>query len=55
MPILVTDDVTNNVDDKDILSVDFTTGEIYDKTMVKDMAPNRFQRFSLKCMGETDC
>ena len=32
MPILIAEDITNLVDDQDILSVDFTAGEIVDKT-----------------------
>jgi len=35
MPILIAEDITKKIHDKDIISIDFTTGNIYDETQNK--------------------
>jgi len=48
MPILVSDKITNIIDDKDVLSVDFATGEIYDKTQGKRYGAKSFSKVQLE-------
>jgi hypothetical protein len=35
MPILVADNITNHIHQGDVLSIDFLTGKIFDKTQEK--------------------
>jgi 3-isopropylmalate dehydratase small subunit len=42
MPILVAEDITKKLHDKDVLSIDFTTGQITDKTQKKSLNAKRF-------------
>ncbi len=48
MPILVAGDIISMVDDNDELSVDFTTGEIIDKTQGKTYHANPFSKVQLE-------
>ncbi len=48
MPILVAEDITEKIDDKDELSVDFTTGEIIDKTQGKTYHAKPFSKSQLE-------
>ncbi len=47
MPILIAGDITDLVDDQDILSVDFTTGEIVDKTKNETFYAKPFSKSQL--------
>jgi len=47
MPILIAWDITDLVDDQDILSVDFTTGEIVDKTKNETFYAKPFSKSQL--------
>ena len=44
MPILVAEDITSKIDDKDTLSVDFLTGEIVNKTQGKTLHAKPFSQ-----------
>jgi 3-isopropylmalate/(R)-2-methylmalate dehydratase small subunit len=44
MPILVADDVTKKIHDKDLVIVDFTTGMITDKTQGKTYQAKPFSQ-----------
>jgi 3-isopropylmalate/(R)-2-methylmalate dehydratase large subunit len=44
MPILVAEDITKKIQDKDLLSVDFTTGRIEDKTQKKNYNAKAFSQ-----------
>jgi 3-isopropylmalate/(R)-2-methylmalate dehydratase large subunit len=48
MPILVAEDVINKVNDKDVLSIDFTTGEIKNKTQNKTYRAKPFSQVQLE-------
>jgi len=48
MPILVVEDITEKIDDKNELSVDFTTGEIIDKTQDKSYNAKSFSKSQLE-------
>jgi len=48
MPILVAEDIVNKINDKDILSVDFTTGEIKNKTQNKNINAKPFSKSQLE-------
>jgi len=47
IPIITMDDITNLVNDKDVISVDFTTGEILDKTQSKIYGAKPFSKVQL--------
>ena len=47
MPILVADDLANAVNDKDIISVDFMTGEIKNKTQGKSYRAKPFSEVQI--------
>jgi 3-isopropylmalate dehydratase small subunit len=47
MPILVAEDVTNLIDDNEVLSVDFTTGDVIDKTQNKTYRAKPFSKVQL--------
>lgn len=47
MPILVADDLVNAVNDKDIISVDFMTGEIRNKTQGKSYQAKPFSKVQI--------
>jgi 3-isopropylmalate dehydratase small subunit len=44
LPILVSTDIINKINDGDLLSVDFTTGEIFDKTLNKKFKSKPFSK-----------
>jgi 3-isopropylmalate dehydratase small subunit len=48
MPILIAENITKKIDDKDELSVDFTTGEIIDKTQGKTYHAKPFSKSQLE-------
>ncbi len=48
MPILIAENITKKIDDKDDLSVDFTTGEIIDKTQGKSYQTKPFSKSQLE-------
>jgi 3-isopropylmalate dehydratase small subunit len=48
MAILVAEEITDNIDDGDIISIDFKTGEIRDKTQGKVYYANPFSRIQLE-------
>jgi 3-isopropylmalate dehydratase small subunit len=48
MPVLVSEDIINKVNDKDLISVDFTTGEIKNKTQVKTYRAKPFSKAQLE-------
>jgi len=48
MPILVAEDISGKIEDKDELSVDFTTGEIIDKTQGKSYWAKPFSKSQLE-------
>jgi len=48
MPILVAEDITNKISDKDEISVDFTTGKIIDKTHDKTINAKPFSKSQLE-------
>ena len=48
MPILIADDITNNINDMDEISVDFTTGEITNKTQGKKFNVKPFSKVQLE-------
>jgi len=48
MPILVADDITNKIKDKDMISVNFTTGEIKNKTQNKTYHAKPFSNVQLE-------
>jgi len=47
MPILIAEDIISKINDKDLLSVDFTTGEILDKTQGKTYGAKPFSKVQL--------
>jgi len=47
MPILMAEDITNVIDDKDLLSVDFATGVVIDKTRNKTYHAKPFPKVQL--------
>ncbi len=47
MPILISEDITKNIDDKDIISIDLKTGEITDKTQNKIYHARPFSQVQL--------
>lgn len=47
MPILIAEGITNEINDKDEISVDFTTGEIFDKTHGKTYNAKPFSKTQL--------
>lgn len=47
MPMLVLEDITNKIKDKDVISVDFTTGEIRNKTQNKTYHAKPFSKVQL--------
>ena len=48
MPVLVAEGITEKIDDRDELSVDFTTGEIIDKTQGKSYHAKPFSKSQLE-------
>jgi 3-isopropylmalate dehydratase small subunit len=48
MPILIARDITSKVDDGDILSIDFTTGKIINKTKNKEINVKPFSNSQLE-------
>ena len=48
MPILVAQDIINKINDKDEISVDFTTGEIVNKTQNKKINGKPFSKSQLE-------
>ena len=48
MPILVAEDITNKINDKDVISVDFTNGKIIDKTQGKTYQCKPFSAVQLE-------
>lgn len=48
MPILISKDITKKIKDKDILEIDFTTGEIFDKTQNKKYSAKPFSKAQLE-------
>jgi len=48
MPILVAEDITNKINDKDEISVNFETGEIYDKIQNKTFMEKPFSKVQLE-------
>jgi 3-isopropylmalate dehydratase small subunit len=47
MPILITENITSNIIDRDEVLVDFTTGEIFDKTQNKKYISKAFSKSQL--------
>ncbi len=47
-PILVAEDITNKVDDGDIISIDFETGLIFDKTKNEKIKAKPFSKVQLE-------
>ena len=47
MPILIADDITKKIDDKDEITVDFVSGEITDKTQNKKLKIKPFSKSQL--------
>ena len=47
MPILVSEDIVKKINDKDVLEIDFTTGEIFDKTQGKKYTAKPFSKSQL--------
>ena len=54
MPILVAEGITKKLHEKDLVSVDFITGLIKDKTQKKSYKQNRFQRRRKKSIFVVD-
>ncbi len=48
MPILIAEDITKKIGDKDTISVDFSTGEIEDKTLGKTYQAKPFSKVQLE-------
>jgi 3-isopropylmalate dehydratase small subunit len=48
MPILVAENIVNKINDKDVISVDFTTGEIKNKTQSKTYHATPFSQVQLE-------
>jgi 3-isopropylmalate dehydratase small subunit len=48
MPIIVAEDIINKVNDKDLISVDFTTGEIKNETQNKTYHAKPFSQVQLE-------
>jgi len=48
MPILLAEDITNKINDQDGISIDFTTGEIVDKTLGKMFKTKPFSKSQLE-------
>jgi 3-isopropylmalate dehydratase small subunit len=48
MPIIIAEDITKKIKDKDEVSVDFTTGEIVDKTQDKTYYAKPFSKSQLE-------
>ena len=48
MPILIAEDISNKINDKDIIFVDFIAGEIIDKTTGKTFSTKPFSKSQLK-------
>ena len=51
MPILVAENIVNKINDKNILSVDFTTGKIIDETQGKTYQSKSFSKVQLEIYG----
>ena len=47
MPIMISKDITKKINDKDVLEIDFTTGEIFDKTQGKKYTAKPFSKSQL--------
>jgi len=47
MPILVADNITNEINDKDVISVDFQTGRIVNKTQNKTLQAKPFSKVQI--------
>jgi 3-isopropylmalate/(R)-2-methylmalate dehydratase small subunit len=54
MPILIADDVIEKINDKDILEIDFTTGEIIDKTTNQTYKAKPFSESQLEIYKRGD-
>ena len=48
MPIMISKDITKKINDKDVLEIDFTTGEIFDKTQGKKYTAKPFSKSQLE-------
>ncbi|HDQ15693.1 MAG TPA: homoaconitate hydratase, partial [Bacteroidetes bacterium] len=48
MPILILEDATKKIKDKDVLEIDFTTGDIFDKTQDKKYFAKPFSKSQLE-------
>ena len=48
MPILIAEDITNKIKDKDEISIDFITGEINDITLGKNFHAKPFSKSQLE-------
>jgi hypothetical protein len=48
MPILIAGDIIKKINDRDEISVDFTTGEIFDKTQNKKISAKPFSKSQLE-------
>ena len=47
MPILIAEDITNKINNGDILKIDFSTGEITNKTQNKTIEAKAFSKSQL--------
>jgi len=54
MPTLIAEDIINKIDDKDELSIDFTTGEIFDKTQNKKYYAKPFSKSQIEIYKRGD-